>query len=105
MGSLLESAGFSSNNPYYIVQQGKVNALCLMKEEERLRLLQEVAGTRVYEERKEESLKILQDTNSKRDKIQGALFPPGDRQSCCFRRSFLRNSLQACLPRYLLHAV
>ena len=52
--SLLESAGFSKSNPYYIVQQGKVNALCLMRDSERLQLLKEVAGTRVYEERREE---------------------------------------------------
>lgn len=42
--NLLESAGFSRSNPYYIVQQGKVNALCLMKDEQRLQLLKAVAG-------------------------------------------------------------
>jgi structural maintenance of chromosome 3 (chondroitin sulfate proteoglycan 6) len=67
---LLESAGFSKSNPYYIVQQGKVNALCLSKDEERLHLLKEVAGTRVYEERREESNAIIAETNSKREKIQ-----------------------------------
>ena len=45
---------------YYIVQQGKVNALALMKDDDRLQLLKEVAGTRVYEERRQESLKIIQ---------------------------------------------
>ncbi|OQR90845.1 chromosome segregation protein [Thraustotheca clavata] len=66
---LLESAGFSRSNPYYIVQQGKVNALALMKDQERLELLKDVAGTKVYEERREESLKIVQDTQSRREKI------------------------------------
>ena len=47
-----------------------MNALCLSKDEERLHLLKEVAGTRVYEERREESNKIITETNSKRDKIQ-----------------------------------
>ena len=70
VSSLLESAGFSKSNPYYIVQQGKVNSLCLMKDEERLNLLKEVAGTRVYEERREESLKVIGDTNNKRENIQ-----------------------------------
>ena len=42
MSSLLESAGFSRSNPYYIVQQGKVNILTLMKDEQRLDLLKEV---------------------------------------------------------------
>jgi hypothetical protein len=58
---LLESAGFSRSNPYYIVQQGKVNALTMMKDSERLELLKEVAGTRVYDERRDESLKIMKE--------------------------------------------
>ncbi|KAL3674040.1 hypothetical protein V7S43_001722 [Phytophthora oleae] len=67
---LLESAGFSRSNPYYIVQQGKVNALAVMRERERLELLKEVAGTKVYEDQRVKSLKILQETQTKRDKIQ-----------------------------------
>lgn len=67
---LLESAGFSRSNPYYIVQQGKVNALALMKDKDRLELLKEVAGTKVYEDRRLESLKIMHETDSRREKIQ-----------------------------------
>lgn len=67
--NLLESAGFSRSNPYYIVQQGKVAALCAMSDKQRLALLQEVAGTRVYDERREESLKIMEETDAKREKI------------------------------------
>lgn len=66
---LLESAGFSRANPYYIVQQGKVNALAVMKERARLELLKEVAGTKVYEERRLESLQLLHETQSRREKI------------------------------------
>lgn len=33
-----------------------------MKDSERLDLLKEIGGTRVYEERRHESLKIMQDT-------------------------------------------
>jgi len=44
--NLLETAGFSKSNPYYIVQQGRIAALCSMKDEQRLQLLEEVAGTR-----------------------------------------------------------
>lgn len=83
--NLLESAGFSRSNPYYVVQQGKVcgtfyfcvlimlcifltfvpsqiASLTLMKDSERLDLLKEIGGTRVYEERRRESLKIMQET-------------------------------------------
>eukprot|EP00301_Raphidiophrys_heterophryoidea_P004522 c11960_g1_i1.p1 GENE.c11960_g1_i1~~c11960_g1_i1.p1 ORF type:complete len:1246 (-),score=410.48 c11960_g1_i1:60-3728(-) len=67
--NLLESAGFSRSNPYYIVQQGRVNALATMKDGDRLELLKEVAGTSVYDARREESLKIMQETETRRTKI------------------------------------
>ena len=77
--NLLESAGFSRSNPYYIVKQGKVrphaptphipshlthqiNQLALAPDPQRLKLLREVAGTRVYDERREESQTILKET-------------------------------------------
>ncbi|CAI9270918.1 unnamed protein product [Lactuca saligna] len=67
--NLLESAGFSRSNPYYVVQQGKIASLTLMKDAERLDLLKEIGGTRVYEERRRESLKIMQETGNKRNQI------------------------------------
>ncbi|TGO54596.1 hypothetical protein BOTNAR_0263g00080 [Botryotinia narcissicola] len=71
--NLLETAGFSRSNPYYIVPQGRVTALTNMKDGERLNLLKEVAGTQVYEQRRTESLKIMTDTNNKRTKIDELL--------------------------------
>lgn len=71
--NLLESAGFSRSNPYYIVPQGRVTALTNMKDSERLTLLKEVAGTQVYEARRTESLKIMNETNNKRAKIDELL--------------------------------
>ncbi|TMS36231.1 hypothetical protein L596_003446 [Steinernema carpocapsae] len=71
--NLMESAGFSKSNPYYIVKQGKINELATAPEAYRLRLLKEVAGTRVYDERKEESQKILNETNIKMQKIETLL--------------------------------
>lgn len=71
--NLLESAGFSRSNPYYIVPQGRVTALTNMKDGERLLLLKEVAGTQVYEARRSESLKIMQETDNKRSKIDDLL--------------------------------
>lgn len=40
----------------------QINQLAVAKDHERLKLLREVAGTRVYDERKEESKTILKDT-------------------------------------------
>lgn len=67
--NLLESAGFSNSNPYYIVKQGKINQMATAPDAHRLKLLREVAGTRVYDERKEESMNILRETSGKLEKI------------------------------------
>lgn len=71
--NLLQSAGFSKSNPYYIVPQGRIAGITNSKDEDRLFLLKEVAGTRVYEEHREESLKIIQSTNQKKLKIKELL--------------------------------
>ncbi len=71
--SFLESAGFSRSNPYYIVQQGKIQELATMSEEARLNLLKEVAGTRVYEERRAESVKIMEETATKKSQVESML--------------------------------
>ena len=46
---------------------------------QRLKLLREVAGTRVYDERREESKTILNETESKREKIEEFLKTIEDR--------------------------
>ncbi|KAK4311331.1 hypothetical protein Pmani_017158 [Petrolisthes manimaculis] len=77
--NLLESAGFSRSNPYYIVKQGKINQMATAPDSQRLKLLREVAGTRVYDERREESKVILKETQSKREKIEEFLRTIEDR--------------------------
>ncbi|GMT17480.1 hypothetical protein PFISCL1PPCAC_8777, partial [Pristionchus fissidentatus] len=71
--NLMESAGFSRSNPYYIVKQGKINELATAPDSHRLKLLKEVAGTRVYDERKEESEKILEETTAKKQKVESLI--------------------------------
>lgn len=71
--NILESAGFSRSNPYYIVPQGRVTAITNMKDPERLNMLKTVAGTEVYEGKRSESRKIMEETNFKREKIDDLL--------------------------------
>lgn len=71
--SLLEGAGFSKSNPYYMVQQGKIQDLCMMRDHERLNLLKQVAGTTVYDEKKQESLAKMEENNASIDKISQIL--------------------------------
>ncbi|KAJ8921587.1 hypothetical protein NQ315_010492 [Exocentrus adspersus] len=91
--NLLESAGFSNSNPYYIVKQGKkkqvdelglffqINQMATAPDAHRLKLLREVAGTRVYDERRDESMTILRETEVKIEKIQEFLHTIEERLS------------------------
>jgi structural maintenance of chromosome 3 (chondroitin sulfate proteoglycan 6) len=71
--NLLTSAGFSRSNPYYIVPQGRITWLTGSKDSERLDLLKEVAGTAVYEENRKESMRLIEETEWKRAKIDEML--------------------------------
>lgn len=68
--NMLESAGFSRANPYYIVQQGKIMEMAHMSDGKRLELLKEIGGTKVYEERRRDSLDVMRECEGKRRSIQ-----------------------------------
>lgn len=68
--NILESSGFSRSNPYYIVPQGKVTALTNAKDSERLDLLKDIAGARVFEHKLKESLKEMAITAEKQEQIK-----------------------------------
>ena len=67
---LLETAGFSRSNPYYVVQQGRIMEMARMSDAKRLDLLKDIGGTKVYEERRKDSLEVLRECEGKRRSIQ-----------------------------------
>lgn len=71
--NLLEASGFSKSNPYYIVPQGRVMALTNAKDSERLELLRDVAGAKVFENKLKDSLKEMAITGQKQDQIKEML--------------------------------
>jgi structural maintenance of chromosome 3 (chondroitin sulfate proteoglycan 6) len=71
--NLLETAGFSRSNPYYVVQQGRIMEMAHMSDAKRLDLLKDIGGTKVYEERRRDSLKVLRECEGKRKSIQGLI--------------------------------
>ncbi|KAI6858738.1 putative chromosome segregation protein SudA [Hortaea werneckii] len=71
--NMLETAGFSRSNPYYIVPQGRITAITNMQDPARLEILKNVAGTTVYDQRRAESRKIMDETEHKRSKIDELL--------------------------------
>mmetsp|Transcript_117843 Transcript_117843/g.375676 ORF Transcript_117843/g.375676 Transcript_117843/m.375676 type:complete len:1202 (+) Transcript_117843:129-3734(+) len=68
--NLLESCGFSKSNPYYIVQQGRIAELTLMNDYRRLELMKEISGASVFDERKAESQKILEEMSGREKNIE-----------------------------------
>lgn len=66
---MLESAGFSMNNPYNIVPQGRIVALTNAKDKERLQLLEDVVGAKSFEVKLHASLKKMEQTEQKRTQI------------------------------------
>ena len=67
--NLMESAGFSRSNPYYIVKQGNVSELSTATDAARLKLLRDIVGSAVYENKKKDGLKLLQDTEEKLERV------------------------------------
>ena len=67
--NILESAGFNKHNPYYIIQQGKVNSLINMTEIELYELFAEVSGTKLYEQKRADSFKLLEESKETKKKI------------------------------------
>lgn len=67
--NLLESGGFCRQNPYYIIQQGKINNFINMNDAELFDQFSELTGTKIYEEKKSESLKLLEEASENKQKI------------------------------------
>ncbi|CAI4544587.1 BCN_G0029950.mRNA.1.CDS.1 [Saccharomyces cerevisiae] len=66
---MLETAGFSMNNPYNVVPQGKIVALTNAKDKERLQLLEDVVGAKSFEVKLKASLKKMEETEQKKIQI------------------------------------
>ena len=64
----LESAYFPRANHDYVVKQGKINQKTTGPDSQRLKLRREVAATKGYDERREESKGIIKETEGKGDK-------------------------------------
>ena len=90
---ILESAGFSRSNPYYIVPQGRVTALTNMKDRARLEMLKEISGSNVYETRRADSLKLLHDTDSKCANIDSVVASINERLA--FRRCSMASIMRS----------
>lgn len=66
---LFHSVQLNVNNPHFLIMQGRITKVLNMKPPEILSLLEEASGTRMYEKKKEASLKTLEKKQAKLEEI------------------------------------
>lgn len=71
--TLFHSVQLNVNNPHFLIMQGRITKVLNMKPPEILSMLEEAAGTRMYETKKEAALKTLEKKQGKVDEINKLL--------------------------------
>lgn len=71
--NLFQSVGLNINNPNFIIMQGKVTKVLNMKAAEILAMIEEAAGTRMFEDRKEKAQKTMSKKETKVQEIESLL--------------------------------
>lgn len=71
--SLFQSVQLNISNPHFLIMQGKVTQVVNMKPLEILGLLEEAAGTSIYEMKKESSMKLIKKKENKLEEINKIL--------------------------------
>ncbi|KAI5671701.1 hypothetical protein M9H77_12065 [Catharanthus roseus] len=71
--NLFHSVQLNVNNPHFLIMQGRITKVLNMKPPEILSMLEEAAGTRMYETKKDAALKTLEKKQSKVDEIDKLL--------------------------------
>uniref|UniRef100_A0A0D9V970 SMC hinge domain-containing protein n=1 Tax=Leersia perrieri TaxID=77586 RepID=A0A0D9V970_9ORYZ len=71
--TLFHSVQLNVNNPHFLIMQGRITKVLNMKPPEILSMLEEAAGTRMYEMKKEAALKTLEKKQNKVDEINKLL--------------------------------
>ncbi|CAN1267092.1 Structural maintenance of chromosomes protein 2-2 [Linum perenne] len=71
--NLFHSVQLNVNNPHFLIMQGRITKVLNMKPPEILSMLEEAAGTRMYETKKENALKTLEKKQGKVDEINNLL--------------------------------
>ncbi|KAH7423211.1 hypothetical protein KP509_12G044400 [Ceratopteris richardii] len=71
--NLFHSVQLNVNNPHFLIMQGRITKVLNMKPPEILSMLEEAAGTRMYEMKKDVALKTLLKKQTKVDEINSVL--------------------------------
>lgn len=71
--TLFQSVGLNINNPNFLIMQGRITKVLNMKATEILSMIEEAAGTRMFEDRKEKAIKTMAKKDKKVDEINDLL--------------------------------
>uniref|UniRef100_A0A915IJC3 Structural maintenance of chromosomes protein n=1 Tax=Romanomermis culicivorax TaxID=13658 RepID=A0A915IJC3_ROMCU len=70
---LFRSVQMNVNNPHFIIMQGRITKVLNMKPPEILSMVEEAAGTRLYESKKQAALKTIEKKDAKLREIEALL--------------------------------
>ncbi|KAG9019839.1 Structural maintenance of chromosomes protein 2 [Tulasnella sp. 427] len=71
--SLFQSVQLNINNPNFLIQQGRITKVLNMRPQEILGLVEEAAGTRMFEDRKEKAIRTMGKKEKKVEEITALL--------------------------------
>ncbi|EAU83424.2 nuclear condensin complex protein [Coprinopsis cinerea okayama7 len=71
--NLFQSVQLNINNPNFVIMQGRITKVLNMRPQEILGMVEEAAGTRMFEERKEKALKTMKKKEKKVEELQNDL--------------------------------
>ncbi|KAI9476848.1 Structural maintenance of chromosomes protein 2 [Coemansia sp. RSA 1085] len=73
VANMLQSVQLSINNPHFLIMQGKITQVLNMHPPEILAMIEEAAGTRMFEERKDKAQKTMAKKDKKIEEISSIL--------------------------------
>mmetsp|Transcript_26122 Transcript_26122/g.75411 ORF Transcript_26122/g.75411 Transcript_26122/m.75411 type:complete len:1203 (-) Transcript_26122:61-3669(-) len=71
--NLFHSVSLNVNNPHFLIMQGRITKVINMKPQETLSMIEEAAGTRMYENKKAGAIRTLEKKQNKVDEINRLL--------------------------------
>jgi len=71
--NLFHSVSLNVNNPHFLIMQGRITKVINMKPQETLSMIEEAAGTRMFENKKAGALRTLEKKQNKVDEINRLL--------------------------------
>mmetsp|Transcript_31114 Transcript_31114/g.66657 ORF Transcript_31114/g.66657 Transcript_31114/m.66657 type:complete len:1214 (-) Transcript_31114:156-3797(-) len=73
VANLFHSVQLNVNNPHFLIMQGRITKVLNMKPDEILGMVEEAAGTRMYESKKNSALRTIEKKQMKVDEINSIL--------------------------------